>query len=230
MIKYHCTPITPRAKFDEIMPGRNALVSWFKHDDVNKCFEVCDKVLLDNGAYSFWNRDKIFHDWDKFYRWVERYPQRRGFFIPDNILSSEKENDELIKECPYDDGIPVFHCGESMERLKRLVDHYEYIAISTTYDGRKIDRKFFEYMEKIMIVVCDHRGIPRAKIHALGIMNVKIIRIYPFYSGDSTILAKHRQPERWKKALKRLEKVQSPEVFRVGIEWKEMVMKSKLCF
>lgn len=58
MIKFYGTPITPQSVFLEHMKGRNALVSFAHPQDAYLCFSNCKKVILDNGAFSFWKTGK----------------------------------------------------------------------------------------------------------------------------------------------------------------------------
>jgi hypothetical protein len=50
---YHGTPITPRAKLLELA-GCCFCVPYPEPRDLEVCHEIGQSVMLDNGAYSFW--------------------------------------------------------------------------------------------------------------------------------------------------------------------------------
>ena len=139
MIKYHGTPITPKEVFYQALKKRNSLVSFACQQDLHKSFEICDKVILDNGAFNTWNKAKkgqiadinwIKH-WDNYYQWLEKLTNREFYFIPDVIDGTEEENDALLKDNPFSDGVPIWHINESLDRLERLANNYDYIAFGS---------------------------------------------------------------------------------------------------
>ncbi len=65
MIHYHGTPITPVGALYELA-GRHFCVSHARPDDVVRCHQVGQSVMLDNGAFSKWKRDAE-TDWPAYY-------------------------------------------------------------------------------------------------------------------------------------------------------------------
>ena len=61
VIHYHGTPITPRPVLHELA-GRNFCVSYAAAGQVKTCHEIGQSVMLDNGAFTFWNQGGI-PDW-----------------------------------------------------------------------------------------------------------------------------------------------------------------------
>ena len=211
MVKYHGTPITPQTVCADVLHGRNALISWATPQDIGIAFANCEKVILDNGAFSFWGKD-VKPNWDDYYKWVNLYRKREFFFIPDVIDGSEADNDALLKDNPYKDGVPVWHVAESLERLERLAADYEYIAFGSSGEFRKLGtQKWHDRMNEAMHVVCDRDGVPRIKIHMLRCLNPDLFLMYPFHSGDSTNLAQNHKRDTWQKILSRLERYNSPD-------------------
>lgn len=45
-VVYHGTPLTPRAAFDAVMPGRAACVSFFRPDNLEAVLAVCPQVMF----------------------------------------------------------------------------------------------------------------------------------------------------------------------------------------
>lgn len=235
MIKYHGTPITPMDVFYQAMGGRNSLISFAEQRDLHKSFEICDKVILDNGAFTTWNNQKKgkikkvnwAKHWDSYYQWVDKLTNREFFFIPDVIDGLEAENDALLKDNSHQDGVPIWHVNESLDRLERLMSDYNYIAFGSAgeYDvlGTK---KWHKKMDAAMRVACDKDGFPLVKIHMLRCLNPHIFLNYPFYSGDSTNLAQNHSDynsikgdkkrgiqasnDGWKIVMRNIEKYNSP--------------------
>jgi hypothetical protein len=57
MIHYHGTPISPISALLE-MHGRHFCVSHAAPDDVARCHQIGQSVMLDNGAFSAWKTGK----------------------------------------------------------------------------------------------------------------------------------------------------------------------------
>lgn len=233
MIKYHGTPITPISVFNEVSEGRNLLVSWANPQDIKRACAMGDKIILDNGAFTFWNKKKKVN-WDEYYEWIIHYYARiEHFFIPDVIDGTEEENDELIekyfKECVAIErmcdfwfnidytskGIPVWHIHESFERLSILMDKFDYIAFGSSAEYSKLGtEKWHTRMNEAMKVVCDNDGKPKVKIHMLRCLDPKIFTKYPFYSGDSTNVARNHNRKGWKPIMNRIEAFDSSEKYK----------------
>ena len=107
---YHGTPITP-IKDLLAMGGRNFCVSHVRPDDVARCHQIGQSVMLDNGAFSVWKSKKV-TNWPAFYDWCDRwlaYPTTWAV-IPDVIDAGTQEQDALLREWPHGHrGAPVWH-------------------------------------------------------------------------------------------------------------------------
>lgn len=233
MIKYHGTPCTPVPIFYEAFTGRNVLVPFPRRDDMKKALRVSDKIILDNGAYSIWKKGGSV-SWDKYYIWVDTVIHRiENFFIPDVIGGTEDENDVLIDEfltrytsthwgpLQITKAIPVWHIDESFERIKRLMLYFDYIAIGSAGEYQTLGtKKWHARMDEAMGHFCDKDGKPKVKIHMLRCLNHKIFTRYPFYSGDSTNVARnHGNKDKqgnvkgWRPIMGRIEAHDSPESY-----------------
>jgi len=215
MIKYHGTPLTPRVVFDLALTGRNVLIPYPRPDNFMQAIEVCDKIILDNGAFSIWRQGGK-PDWCKFYQWVEKFRNNIEFyFIPDVIDGTEEENDHLVADYflrGETKGVPIWHVNESFTRLDRLINSFDYIAIGSAGEYAQLGTwKWHTRMNEAMKVMCDDFGNPKVKIHMLRCLNPDIFTRYPFYSGDSTNLAQNHKRGGWENILNRLEKHDSPK-------------------
>ena len=225
MLKYHGTPCSPMKVFYEAFTGRNVLIPFPRPDDLKRAIEVCDKIILDNGAFSIWRKGGT-PDWDKFYEWVDGVIDRiEFFFIPDVIDGTEEENDLLIDDyiqrCKYqygksmlDKGVPIWHVNESIERLVSLSRRYDYIAFGSAGEYAVLNTP--EWNTKIaeaMNAICDKDGKPTVKIHMLRCLNPRVFTKYPFCSGDSTNVAMNHNRKGWRPIMDRIERFDSPLVF-----------------
>lgn len=216
MIKYHGTPMTnPFGLLEKVSEyDVNFLVSWANKQDIKKIVKLGNNFILDNGAFTFWKKEKKVN-WDKYYKWVEQYPQRDNFFIPDVIDGTEKENDELLKTNPFSDGIPVWHIAESFDRLEKLANNYNYIAFGSSGEFSKLGTlKWHKRMNEAMKVICDENGKPTVKIHMLRCLDTRIFTQYPFYSGDSTNVARNSRDVAYQKILNNIEPYSSPVQYK----------------
>jgi len=210
MIKYHGTPLSPISVFTSALQGKNCLLPFPRPDNQKLANEICDKIILDNGAFTMWTKGKQ-PDWDKFYDWVDS-SNREFFFIPDVIGGTEKENDALLLGCGFDDGVPVWHVAESLDRLERLCSDYDYIAFGSSGEYQTLGTQHWhKRMDEAMRVVCDKDGVPLVKTHMLRCLDPKIFTLYPFHSGDSTNLARNHSRGGWKQIIERIEKYDSPK-------------------
>jgi len=235
MIKYYGTPITPNRIFDEIFEdGRNCLIPFPNPQNLKRAVGKCSKIIVDNGAFTLWRKGGNI-DWDKYYSFIEKtIDELEFFFIPDVIDGSEEENDNLIFEYfekyqkDYDysikgycginkllkKGVPIWHINESFERLERLMNRFNYIAIGSAGEYRDLGTdKWHKRMNKTMKILCDKDGSPKVRIHMLRCLNPDIFLLYPFHSGDSTGLAQNHSRDGWRKIVAGIEKYNSPKQY-----------------
>ena len=71
MIHYHGTPITPVREL-LTLAGRHFCVSHMRPDDVTRCHQIGQSVMLDNGAFSKWKSGKQ-TDWESYYEWCDKW-------------------------------------------------------------------------------------------------------------------------------------------------------------
>ena len=107
----------------KVFPGKHAMVSFEDTSQIEIAAEICQSVVLDNGAFSAWKRGDTY-DFDGYIEWAKhwvRHPCVEWCVIPDQIDGSEEDNDRLIDEWPLakEVSVPVWHMHESIERLDR---------------------------------------------------------------------------------------------------------------
>ena len=196
MIHYHGTPISPITAFLDVR-GCHFCVSHAAPQDVARAHEYGQSVMLDNGAFSKWKRNKE-TNWAAFYEWCERwlcYPTTWAV-IPDVIDGGSQLQDALLREWPFGHrGAPVWHMDEPIYRLMRLVDEWPRVCIGSTAEFAVVlsdpwKRRMDEIWDGIAA-----RGPFLPWLHMLRGMQLSG-GIYPFASVDSTDIAQnHNRPQ-----------------------------------
>lgn len=217
-VHYHGTPITPISALYELA-GRCFCVSFANPQDVKRCHDIGQSVMLDNGAFSQWKIGKP-TNWPAYYSWAEEwlsYPTTWAV-IPDVIDGGAEAQDALISGWPFKDkGSPVWHMDEPINRLLRLCDFWPKVCIGSTSQyaqvlsdpwQRKMDEAFDEIAKR-------HHFLPW--LHMLRGMDCCGKR-WPFASVDSTDIARnHKRPQNAPRAMaERWDSIQCKAVWRVA--------------
>lgn len=195
-IHYHGTPITPIAALYELA-GRCFCVSFAAPQDVARCHQIGQSVLLDNGAFSLW-RQGTATDWPAYYQWTEEwlaFPTTWAV-IPDHIDAGAEAQDALLRQWPHGHrGAPVWHMDEPVERLLGLCDSWPRVCIgSTSVYAVVLDDAWCGRMDDVFNQVSKrHRFLPW--LHMLRGMDC-MGRRWPFASADSADVARnHNRPQ-----------------------------------
>lgn len=203
--------------------GKHAMVSYEHPEQLEVAAEICQSVVLDNGAFSAWKQGKTYDfagyaDWAA--KWV-RHPSVDWCVIPDVIDGSEAENDELLHRwtLPSAVSVPVWHLHESLDRLERLLA-YPRIALGSSGDYATIGNdRWWKRMAQAMRIICDENGIPRTKIHGLRMLDPGVFSKLPFASADSCNVARnvgidlkwrgpYTPPSRYSRAVVLMERIE----------------------
>jgi hypothetical protein len=193
MIHYHGTPIGgTRQDVARFLIGRHALVPFPRQDDMGIVAEVCKAFILDNGAFTIWNKGGTL-DVVGFIAWVRHWYRHPGFqwaLIPDVIDGDEAANDAMLEQWPADlahCGVPVWHLHESVARLVRLAQQYHTVALGSSGKwATPGTAAWWVRMREAMDAVCDEHGRPMCKLHGLRMLNRKVFTKLPLASADST--------------------------------------------
>lgn len=191
MIHYHGTPIGgSRQDVARFLIGRHALVPFFRQDDVSIVSEVCQSFVLDNSAYSIWKQGGVM-DYDGYIDFVEHWHKHPNFdwaLIPDVIDGTELENDKFLDMWETKaKGVPVWHLDESIDRLIRLCEKYDVVAVGSSGKWKSPGEERWWYrMKYVMDKICDSEGRPPCKLHGLRMLNPAVFTKLPLSSADST--------------------------------------------
>lgn len=210
---FHVTPITPVPRLLALGP-RCYCVSHYEPKQMKYMARVGARVMIDNGAFSFFTemmrlRAKLAakglsdremrrlqwleqpRDWAPFYGFVEQHVFEPGRWavIPDVIAEGSQAQDALVREWPFGHrGAPVWHTGEPIDRLLRLVDQWPRVCIGSTDEHWKVGSDIWlERMDEAWSALLKRHRDP--VIHMLR--GVNVADLYPFASADSSSLGQN---------------------------------------
>jgi len=195
MIAYHGGPFSDATIAAGIWRKHHAMISFARNEQIGIAAEYASSFALDNGAFSLWRAGQHRPAWDSYYRWVEAWRNHPGFdfaIIPDVIDGSEEENDDLLAEWPFVDGVPVYHLHESTDRLVRLANSYSRIALGSSGPYRcTCTLRWWDRLATIMTLLCADSDLPIIKLHGLRMLAPAIIEHIPLSSADSAMVARN---------------------------------------
>lgn len=180
------------------LAGFSFCVAWPAAQDLACAHEIGEGVMLDNGAFTFWQqtiagRRPPMSDWTGYYRWVEPWLDFRTTWaiIPDAIDGGEEAYDALIAEWPHGDrGAPVWHMHEPIDRLLRLAASWPRVCIGSSGEYAIVgDPRWHRRMIEAMNRLCG-TGAPPTWLHMLRGLALADGE-YPFASADSTAIARN---------------------------------------
>lgn len=194
MIHYHGTPLTPVADMIKSFAAKHAMVSFEHPEQMDVSAEICQSVVMDNGAFSAWKQNKPY-DFTGYVSWVDawhRHPAVDWHIIPDQIDGDENTNNDLIKNWPFKKcAVPVWHMHESLEKLIWLVNDFERVALGSSGSFAVVGNDpWWNRMAQAMKVACDNNGRPLAKLHGLRMLDPGVFSKLPFASADSCHVAR----------------------------------------
>lgn len=196
VIHYHGLPMTPVVDMLRAMRGRHAMVSFEHPEQVAEAAEVCQSIVLDNGAFSAWRQGKT-HDFAGYIEWAAhwvRHPAVDWCVIPDVIDGNEAQNDDLLAQwsLPVSVSVPVYHLHESLERLERLINKFPRIALGSSGEyAVPNNAKWWNRIADVMSVICDSDGMPKVKLHGLRMLDPDCFSRIPLASADSCNVARN---------------------------------------
>lgn len=196
MIHFHGTPLTPTADMAEAFVRRHAMVSFAHPQQMEIAAEVCQSVVLDNGAFPAWMKG-IVYDFGGFAEWAAKWikhPAVEWCVIPDRIDGSEADNDALLRDwgMPAAVSVPVWHMHESVARLERLAADFPRVALGSSGEFATVGTEaWWLRMADAMDAICDDEGRPLVKLHGLRMLDPGVFSKLPLSSADSTNVARN---------------------------------------
>lgn len=201
------TPITPNRLVRQL-DGSSFCVSYWNRkrlgSQLDELIELTggdELLLVDNGAFSAWNKNGAEPFLDPEYTagfeawalWILAVCPQAVAVIPDTITGTLAQNKQLLAETnlPRDRAMPVYHMHEPLEHLADLIrDGWLWIAFGSsgefakpaTPEWRERMAQMWETVEAV-----EAEGYPRPWIHMMRAQAQGAD--YPFDSSDSTSVA-----------------------------------------
>lgn len=214
--------------FNALYKDRCALVSYARPQQLKKIVKIAKSVVLDNGAFSTWKRQKKsseIMDWDahwtNYYLWVVKWIGLVDWFvIPDVIEGTEEENDRLVNRVPsslVDKAVPVWHSVESLDRLVRLCKRFDRVAIGLCGPHRKtMSHAAQERLTEAFTEIYIKRNL-KTKMHGMRMLDGRVLGKFPLDSGDSSFVAVN-VPKTKRQMVQEQRKLNRTVIYRSKIE------------
>jgi hypothetical protein len=196
VIHYHGTPMTPALDMVRAFAAKHAMVSFEDPRQIEVAAEVCQSIVLDNGAFSAWRQGKPY-DFDGFATWAGqwiRHPAVEWVVIPDVIDGGEADNDALLRDWSASKAtsVPVYHMHESVDRLVRLAADWPRVALGSSGEFAIVgNERWWLRMADMLDAICDPEGRPLVKLHGLRMLDPGVFSKVPLASADSTNVARN---------------------------------------
>lgn len=177
------------------------------------------RLTLDSGAHSIFKeiirKNKLsginllqnkkglsYSDTDEFWEYVDRYAtfvkenhRHFDFYVNVDVIDSPEKSDEVqsyLENKHKLNPMPVYHYGEPLNVLKKMMDNYEYIGIGGLGQGIT-KKKFMAHFKKAIPLLTDRKGLPIRKLHGFAMTSVDVMRAFPWYSVDSSSWVQYSQ-------------------------------------
>jgi len=160
------------------------------HSIYKEFFVQGDKITAQARAsadYSYIHTKEFKSFLDNYIEYLHKYKHLYEFYVTLDIINNPEESwriTEYIESCGLNP-MPVFHNGEHIKWLERMVEKYDYIGISGLGQDL-VKANFKEYGDSCFKVICDQQGVPKCKVHGFAVGAPEIIGMYPWYSTDQS--------------------------------------------
>lgn len=140
------------------------------------------KLFLDSGAFTAYTQGTVISI-DEYIAWVLDGPYPKELWDVITVLDvigdgpASYENARIMQEAGID-VLPVFHCGEDWKLLHKYCDEYEVVGLAATSGRNFSEKKWF--MAKCFSECWPH------KFHSFGWAAESVLKLYPFWSADSS--------------------------------------------
>lgn len=158
------------------------------------------RFFLDSGAFSAWSRGTTI-DLDEYIAFIKSNIELIEVYacldaipgVPGRSATSQERVEAAETSWAnylymVNEGLqplPVFHYGEDMKYLDRIIDYgCDYIGIGGLVGIPSAMRR--AWLDRVFVKITDDQGLPIVKTHGFGMTSVPLIFRYPWYSVDST--------------------------------------------
>jgi hypothetical protein len=165
------------------------------------------RFFLDSGAFSAWSKGSVI-DIDEYIAFIKANIEHIDVYAcldvipgkPGQPANTAQRNEAaeatwenyLYMKREGVDPLPVYHYGEDMRFLERMLEFgCDYIGLGGLVGVPGPQRMLF--LDRVFKRITDKNGMPIVKTHGFGMTSVPLIFRYPWYSVDSTTWIKITQ-------------------------------------
>lgn len=142
------------------------------------------EVALDSGAFTAWSKGSPIK-LDSYITFLHEFGYLFSWYANLDVIGDAQAtwDNQKAMEAQGLSPVPCFHYGEDFKWLYRYMDDYEYIALGGMV-GKGI-RPTRRWLHRVFCATI-RKGIPIRKFHAYGATSLDTIRLFPWYSVDSS--------------------------------------------
>jgi hypothetical protein len=180
------SPPTEPIEFDSLRVSTDSGA----HSIYKEHFVVGDKITAHariNADYSYAKSKEFDQFLESYIAHLHQHKDTYVFYVTLDIINNPELSWEITErmEAAGLNPMPVFHNGEDIKWLHRMVEKYDYIGISGL--GQDITKsKFRPFGDACFQVICGSDGRPKVKVHGFALGTPEIIKMYPWYSADQS--------------------------------------------
>ena len=145
------------------------------------------ELFLDSGAYSAWSQGKKI-DIQEYIQFIKDHQDVIDVYANLDVIGSPQGtwNNQMIMEKAGLSPLPVYHYGEDVKWLKRILGRgYTYIGLGGMVPISTGDlTKWLDELFRLYLTGPD--GMPLVKVHGFGLTSLRLMLRYPWWSVDST--------------------------------------------
>lgn len=151
---------------------------------------LSDNLILDSGAFTFFGGKKV--NWnlyvDSYIDFINKTNKKFFFELDIDIVVGLKSVEDIRKKIINKTGknpIPVWHPSRGIDYYKKMVDEFDYVALSLSgqYTSSWIKK---EGADDVIYKLLQIAKINKCKVHGLGYTKLSKLEKFKFYSVDST--------------------------------------------
>lgn len=145
--------------------------------------EWCPGLFLDSGAFSAFRSGAVI-EVEKYIEFLHAHGDAFETYAGLDVIGDPKGTvrNQKIMDTAGLHAIPTFHVGSDFSLLRYWADRYGHIALGgmVPHSGTQLLKN---WVRDVWSILLDYPGI---KVHGFGLTDIKLSRMYPWYSIDST--------------------------------------------
>lgn len=146
--------------------------------------DFCQNLFIDSGAFGKEGGKVKLNSYIEF---IKKYNNIIHLYANLDVIGNAKASwgNQIIMEKAGLTPLPVFHYGNDIKWLNRLVNKYEYIALGGLVPIATNANAMRQGLDYIWGQILNSNN-PTVKVHGFGIQSIKLMKRYPWHSVDSS--------------------------------------------